>query len=106
MDYRAVLTLDYSGTRDVNANARLLNALDQAGWEYAETSAMYVEAQNLTAVLLGLEILARYVDAPGTLSALTLQVQLVGPPREPPAKRHHKQALKNVLDQPVPSESI
>src|SRR5687767_13440672 len=105
MDYRATLTLDYTRPTDPNAYARLLNALHQAGWEYAETSAMYVESQDLGPILLGLEVLARAVDLPGELSALNLQVQLVGPPRQPPAARNHRRALQNLLHQPLPSQA-
>ncbi len=104
MDYRAVLTLDYTGTKDINDYQRLLNALAQAGWAYAETSAMYVECDDLAPVLLGLEVLARSVASPGTLSAMNLQVQLVGATREPPAARNHKRALTKMLERPLPSE--
>lgn len=105
MDYRAVLTLDYTATADRNDYNRLLNALAQAGWAYAETSAMYVECDDLAPVLLGLEVLARTVASPGTLSAMNLQVQLVGAPRDAPAAANHQQALPIMLGRPLPSES-
>lgn len=79
MDYRAVLTLDYSGPTDANARSRLLKALQHAGWSYAETSAMHIECSSIQPVLLGLEVLARYLDTPGDLSACTIMIQLVGP---------------------------
>jgi hypothetical protein len=104
MDYRAVLTLDYSNIQDGNDYQRLLNALCQAGWAYAETSALYVESDDLQPILLALEVLARAVDDPGTLSALNLQVQLIGPDRDPPAAFNHRRALDNVLRRPLPSE--
>lgn len=103
MDYRAVVTLDYTGTRDGNAYQRLLNALDQAGWSYAETSAMYIECDDIGPILLGLEVLARAAASPGTVSALNLQVQLVGPERAAPAAQNHAQALPNVLNMALPS---
>lgn len=105
MDYRAVLTLDYTGTRNVNAYAQLLNALAQAGWSYAETSAMYIESEDMAPILLGMELLARAASGPGTLSALDLQVQLIGEERPPPASANHSRALKHVLRRPLPSES-
>lgn len=104
MDYRAVLTLDYNTPYDGNALNRLYNALEQAGWAYAETSAMYVECDDLQPVLLGLELLARAVGLPGDISALNLQVQLVGPPRRPPAAGNHRRAISKLLSEPLPSE--
>jgi hypothetical protein len=103
MDYRAVLTLDYVTPTDGNDNARLLNALEQAGWTYAETTAMYLECSDLRPILLGLEVLARGLDGPGAISALNFQVQLIGPDRRPPAWPNHRQALANILKRPLPS---
>lgn len=105
MDYRAVLTLDHNSPFDGNALYQLYNALHQAGWAYAETSAMYIECDDLHPVLMGLELLARGLGFVGELSAMNLQVQLVGPPRHPPAARNHRRALDNLLRQPLPSES-
>lgn len=104
MDYRAVLALDYTGGQDPNHYARLLNALEQAGWAYAETSAMYIECDDLAPIELGLEVLARGVSKPGTVSALSLTVQLVGPPRDPPAALNHPRALERLIHEPLPSE--
>jgi hypothetical protein len=104
MDYRAVLTLDHNAPFDGNALYRLYNGLEQAGWSYAETSAMYIECDDLGPVLMGLELLARGLGAVGELSAMNLQVQLVGPPRRPPAANNHRRALDNLLGQPLPSE--
>lgn len=104
MDYRAVLTLDYTGGTDPNAYAQLLNALAQAGWSYAETSAMYIESDDMTPIRLGMELLARAASVPGTISALDLQVQLIGVEREPPAAENHRRALSRVLSRPLPSE--
>ncbi len=104
MDYRAVLTIDYSAPIDNNDYSRLINALCQAGWAYAETSALYVECDDLGPVLLALEVLARAAHHPGVLSALDLQVQLIGEDRDPPAAAYHRQALSNMLGRPLPSE--
>jgi hypothetical protein len=103
MDYRAVLTLDYSKPIDNNDYQRLINALCQTGWAYAETSALYVECANLKPIRLALEVLARAIDDPGTLSAATLQVQLIGEDRDPPAADNHSQALPNMLARSLPS---
>jgi hypothetical protein len=99
MDYRGVLTLDYSTPINPNEYARLLNALEQAGWEYAETSAMYIECDDIDPVLLALEVLARALVAPGQITAMNLQLQLVGQPRRPPAARNHRRALDKILDE-------
>lgn len=104
MDYRAVLTLDYTKPIDRNAYTRLLNALVQAGWSYAETSALYVDSDDLAPIQLALEVLARATHTPGTLSALTIQVQLVGHERPAPAAVNHAKALTNLLQQPLPSD--
>lgn len=101
MSYVATLTLDYTGATP-NEYQRLLNALVQAGWEYAETSAVILESESLAEVRLGLEVLARAIETPGTLSALSLQVQLVGPHREAPAARNHAKALEKLLAIPLP----
>lgn len=105
--YYAVLTLDYNTPHDNNAYTRLLNALGQVGWEYAETSAMVLaDEPNLDRVRLGLEILARAAASPGQVSALTLQVQLVGgADRQIPGAANHRQALNRLSQLPLPSES-
>jgi hypothetical protein len=103
-DYRAVLTVDYSKTDDINAYQRLQNALCNAGWSYAETSALYIESCSLDPILVALELLSRYVTEPGMLSAMSFQVQLIGEDRDPPAAGSHKQAIPFILNYPLPSE--
>lgn len=105
MDYRAVLTLDYTGRTDSNDYNRLINALCQAGWAYAETSALYIECDDLEPVKVAFEILARGVTGPGTPSAIDMQVQLIGEDRDPPAAANHRQALNNILSRPLPSDT-
>jgi hypothetical protein len=106
MTYVATLTLDYTGPSS-NEYVRLLNALCQCGWEYAETSALVYEASDLNGVRLALEVLARAVETPAAmLSALNLQVQLVGASRMPPAAQNHARALPRLLNEPLPSDSI
>lgn len=104
MDYRAVLTLDYSGMRDSNAYQRVLQALGHAGWGYAETSAMYIESSDLRPILLALELLARAASSPGTLSALTLQVQLIED-RAIPGATKPENAYERLIGMSLPSDS-
>lgn len=104
-DYRAVLTLDYTRMRDTNAYNRILKALCEVGWSYAETSALYIECEDLEPITWAMELLARSVSSPGGyLSALNLQVQLVGPPRNPPGVGTTSRAFDNLLRMPLPSE--
>ncbi len=103
-DYRAVLSIDYSKPIDINDYNRLINAICQAGWSYAETSALYVECEDLQPVLLALEVLARSVGDPGNLSASSINVQLIGDDRDPPAAHNHVRALNNMLARDLPSE--
>lgn len=100
MTYIATLTLDYTGG-NTNEQTRLTNALCQAGWEYVETSALAYQADHLDGVRLALEVLARAVETPGTLSALAIQVQLIGATRLPPAEQSHRRALRNLLSAPL-----
>ena len=104
MDYRATLTLDYSGRTNGNARARLFKGLEDVGWTYAETSAMYVECGDLEPVLLGLELLARGLDAPGVLSACTLTVQLVEPERPAPGVGTPTNAYASLMRRELPSD--
>jgi hypothetical protein len=67
---------------------------------------MYIECDEISPVLLGMEILARYAAIPGTVSALDVQVQLVGHPRQAPAAQNHRRALETVLKTALPSESL
>lgn len=99
-----MLTLDYSGETNSNARNYLLSALEHAGWRYAETSAMYVECTDMRRVLLGLEMLARYLDKPGQVSACTVTIQLVGPERNAPGAMSSSDAYEAVMGCPLPSE--
>ena len=105
MDYRATLTVDYSGATDANSRQKLFKAMQYAGWSYAETSAMYIECEDLLPILGGLEILSRALDAPGILSACTLTIQLVGPDRGAPGATSPQNAVRWVMSQPLPSDA-
>lgn len=105
MSYRATLTLDYSEPRDNNEYSRLLKALQHAGWRYAETSAMHIETDDLKPITLGFELLARYVDKPGVLSACTVTIQLIGPDRDAPGDTTPENAYRTVMQTRLPSET-
>lgn len=102
MTYTGIITLDYNHP-DSNTQTRLTNALVLAGWQYAETSAVVVDSENLDEIRLGLEVLARAIETPGELSALSIQVQMVGPERGAPAESNHRKALARLLKEELPS---
>jgi hypothetical protein len=100
-EYRAVINLDY--TRPNNAGyQRILNALDGAGWDYVETSAMAYEG-DLDGIRLGLEVLARALPTGGTVSAVTIQIQRIGAARPTPGAQRPENALDAVLGMDLPS---
>lgn len=100
--YAGVINLDYTKTKS-NAYTRILKALDKAGWEYVETSAMAYEG-DIDGILEALEILARSASTGGTLSALTVQAQRIGKPRKTPGAGKPANAHRAVLRMPLPSE--
>ena len=65
---------------------------------------MYIEAPNTKDIRLALELLARAVDSAGTLSTLTVQVQLVGAEEELKSAKDHRQAKAKLLQMSLPSE--
>lgn len=99
--YQGIITLDYTA-QDANKFQRLQNALDQCGWQYAETSAFVLESETLDEVQHALECLAHYLPEAGTLSALSINIQRVQPHLQVPAKKNHGRALTYVLSTPVP----
>lgn len=102
--YIATVNMDFIGKTD-NGYNRLLNALEQVGWQYSGTSAMVLIDGDLREVLWGLEVLARGAAHCGAdLGALSIQVQEVGFPRPAPAAQFQRQALRNVSSLPLPSE--
>src|SRR4051812_5798244 len=102
-EYRAVINLDYTG-QDANAYTRILKALEAAGWVYVETSAMAFDG-DLDGIRIALEILAKTLATPGLLSALTVQVQLMGPPRDAPGPWNPDRAIEWALGEANPSAS-
>jgi hypothetical protein len=103
MPYIATIALDFSGSNQ-NAYAKLVTALLKAGWEYSETSSVYIEADDLDAIRVGLAVLAHGIDTPGvnTLSNLSVTVQFLGPPAEPAYTHNHPQALAQILGEQLP----
>jgi hypothetical protein len=65
---------------------------------------MYIECDNMGPILMAFELLARGAASPGDISAMSLQVQLIEQDRPLPAAGNHRQALRRVLDQQLPSE--
>ena len=101
MPYLATIALDYTGANK-NAYAKLITALLQSGWEYAETSTVYIEAEDLDGIRLGLAVLAHGLNSPGDLSNLSLTVQFVGPGGAPSYVRNHPYALDQILAYDLP----
>lgn len=101
MPYLATIAVDYTGA-NTNAYAKLQTALIHAGWEYSETSTLYVETDDLDVVRRGLALLANGVDSPGMLSHLSVTVHYVGLPHAPAAMRNHPYAIQQILDRGVP----
>ena len=103
MAYQAIINLDYTDQK-TNEWQRLQNALGQLDWRYAETSALTLDDADLEDVRETLELLARAIGTAGTLSALTLHVQLIGPAKPMPNAGSHGRALDNLRALPLPSE--
>ncbi|MFG6476651.1 hypothetical protein ACFXP7_09725 [Microbacterium sp. P06] len=103
MPYIATVALDYSAG-NANAYSKLVTSLLQAGWEYSETSTVYVESDDLDAIRRGLALLAHGIDSPGpnTLSHLSVSVQFVGPAADPSYVKNHPRAIEQVTAMPVP----
>jgi len=103
-EYRAVINLDFApslGGYDANNYLRLLAALEHAGWYYVETSAMAYDG-DLDGVRRGLQLLAHGLGFPGIPSALTVQVQLVGEPRDVPGNENGALWAPRILDETIP----
>jgi hypothetical protein len=106
MLYNGAITLDYTGSKKHNERSQLMNALTQAGWKYAETSAVHLESGDLNAALLALEVLARAIGDVGTLSALTVSIQGIAGDLEPPNTKGNPNALKKVLKKDLPQSDV
>lgn len=94
------MNLDYTGT-DGPTYQRILTAVEGAGWNYVETSAMAYEG-DLEGVRRALDVLARVAHLGGTLSALTVQVQLIGEMRETPGPWAPDPSYAWALEHPSP----
>ena len=99
--YVAVVNVDF--TDSVNPHyQRILQALEGAGWEYVETSAMAYDG-DLNGAMAGLEILSRALPPAGRLSALTVQIQRIGAGPRAPGPETPANALRNALANPGPA---
>jgi hypothetical protein len=100
-EYHAAINLDYSNMNGPGYQ-RILKALEGAGWEYVETSAMAYDG-DLPNVLLALEMLARALPSGGTISAVTIHIQRVGAGPHAPGAGTPANARAAVLQLPLPS---
>jgi len=106
MPYRAHVRIDYIEGADRNECQKLIAAFKEAGWNYAETTALAVEAEELRVVLRGLDILARQIPFAGDVSGLLFDVQrsddfAVDHPYK--AADNHPNALRDVRRRPSPT---
>lgn len=101
-EYVAVINFDYSRPHATNAYQKIITALLQAGWHYVETSALTYDGPDLGPILVALDLLARALPTGGTLSALTVQVQLLGAEGEYKAANNHPNALEQCRAMPRP----
>lgn len=101
MDYIATLNIDYTRTKQ-NEYQKLLVALEHAGWDYVETSAMLYQGPDLDAIRRGLMLLSNFVHKGGNLSALNIQVQAVAEPRSAPTDRKRENAYADIASLPGP----
>lgn len=101
MDYVATITLDYTDMNRAEYQ-KLLVAIEHAGWDYTETSAMIYEGDDIDVVRRGLALLGKAVHLGGTLSALSIQVQGVGATRPAPTYRNRPNAYRSLMALPNP----
>lgn len=104
--YRAVLNLDYTGTKS-NEYQYLVSALIQAGWRYVETSALILDTTDLTQIWRGMSLVMKQDSSiPSDLSALTFHFQASedfssGIPYS--YANQHPNALESVESKPYPA---
>ena len=101
-EYIAVINLDYSQPQDNNAYQKIIAALIQAGWDYAETSALTYNGPDLGPVLVALDLLARALPTGGIPSAMTIQLQRIGEMKDYAAAKNHPNALSDCRAMPRP----
>lgn len=103
MPYQAFITFDFTN-RNTNGYQELQNAIAQCQWDYTPTSSLYVDgAPNTEPIKLALDAIARCLDQAGTLRMMSIHVQLIGHPRQPPAAQGHTRALEHVRNLPSPT---
>ena len=103
MFYRAVINLDF-GDKDTNEYQKLIAALMATDWKYVETSALWIETDNLGKIWRGAELIARQCGYAGELTALTLHIQGTEFPdgKDYSAANNHKNAVNDILARPMP----
>lgn len=74
MLYRAILTIDFTD-QNTNNYQKLVTALIQSDWKYMETSALYIETDDLSKIWAAFALVPRQAKDAGTLSALSLNIQ-------------------------------
>jgi hypothetical protein len=103
MPFQANITFDIANANP-NAYQKLQNAIADCGWQYTPTSSLYLDhADSVEPVRLALDALARYVPEVGDLRMLSISVQEIGIPRNPPAHQNHPNALADVREFPSPA---
>ena len=102
MKYRATINIDFT-KQQTQQYQKLVAGLMQAGWVYLETSAFVLEG-DLSAVLRGMELIAKQCSAAGELSALTYHIQgsndFAG--TQYAAAKFHPNALDEIKQKPLP----
>lgn len=101
--YKGTINLDYTGA-DNNAYAKLVAALLALDWRRVETSAFLIETEDVNAVLVGAELVAKQTALIGLLSAFTFHVQFIQDVDGLPyaAAENHPYAVEEILGRPSP----
>lgn len=103
MKYHAKVRLDVANM-DNNEYQKLIAAFLEEGWEYAHTSAVSIETNDLGAILKGMELCARQLPFVGDLSAISFDVQGFkdGPKATYAAAKNHPNAVADICKRSLP----
>lgn len=99
--YRGVINLDFTGQYS-NGYQKLISALIQLGWTYTETSALVLEDATFSTAMRSLDVVARGATGAGTLSAVTIQLQLISAAKNYVATKNHPNALSDIQGNSLP----
>lgn len=99
MKYRGLISIDWGKPHRPNEQEAVIAALVQAGWLLAETTALTIECDDVSAVWHGVEIVARGSTVAGTITAFTFN--FVGSDdfarsRQYAAAKNHPNALEKI----------